>query len=62
MLILGGRLQADFGEIPTGVTATDVVPTITEMPRKHGVVGKFVEFYGDGVGQVPLANWPPSAT
>ncbi len=44
------------GEIPTGVTATDVVLTITEMLRKHGVVGKFVEFYGDGVGQVPLAN------
>ena len=44
------------GEIPTGVTATDVVLTITEMLRKHGVVGKFVEFYGQGVGQVPLAN------
>jgi aconitate hydratase len=44
------------GEIPTGVTATDVVLTITEQLRKHGVVGKFVEFYGDGVGQVPLAN------
>ena len=44
------------GEIPTGVTATDVVLTITEMLRKHGVVGKFVEFYGEGVGQVPLAN------
>lgn len=44
------------GEIPTGVTATDVVLTITDMLRQHGVVGKFVEFYGDGVGQVPLAN------
>ncbi|MER3388337.1 MAG: aconitate hydratase AcnA [Microcella pacifica] len=44
------------GAIPTGVTATDVVLTITEMLRKHGVVGKFVEFYGDGVAQVPLAN------
>ncbi|QOD94698.1 aconitate hydratase AcnA [Chryseoglobus sp. 28M-23] len=44
------------GSIPTGVTATDVVLTITEMLRKHGVVGKFVEFYGDGVAQVPLAN------
>ena len=44
------------GEIPTGATATDVVLTITEMLRKHGVVGKFVEFYGAGVGQVPLAN------
>jgi aconitate hydratase len=44
------------GSIPTGVTATDVVLTITQMLRKHGVVGKFVEFYGEGVGQVPLAN------
>jgi len=44
------------GSIPTGATATDVVLTITEMLRKHGVVGKFVEFYGDGVGSVPLAN------
>ncbi|WP_329061895.1 aconitate hydratase [Amycolatopsis sp. NBC_01480] len=44
------------GEIPTGVTATDVVLTITEMLRKHGVVSKFVEFYGDGVASVPLAN------
>ena len=44
------------GEIPAGVTATDVVLTITQMLRQHGVVGKFVEFYGSGVGQVPLAN------
>lgn len=44
------------GSIPAGATATDVVLTITEMLREHGVVGKFVEFYGDGVGQVPLAN------
>ncbi len=44
------------GAIPTGVTATDVVLTITEMLRKHGVVGKFVEFYGAGVAAVPLAN------
>ncbi len=44
------------GEIPTGITATDVVLTITEKLRKHGVVGKFVEFYGAGVGAVPLAN------
>ncbi len=44
------------GAIPTGVTATDVVLTITEMLRQHGVVGKFVEFYGEGVGAVPLAN------
>ncbi|MCX0276661.1 aconitate hydratase AcnA [Nocardia zapadnayensis] len=44
------------GEIPSGVTATDVVLTITDMLRQHGVVGKFVEFYGQGVGSVPLAN------
>ncbi|MEP6478291.1 MAG: aconitate hydratase [Rhodoglobus sp.] len=44
------------GSIPTGVTATDVVLTITQMLRKHGVVGKFVEFYGAGVASVPLAN------
>lgn len=44
------------GELPQGATATDLVLTITEMLRKHGVVGKFVEFYGDGVGAVPLAN------
>ena len=44
------------GSIPTGVTATDVVLTITEQLRKHGVVGKFVEFYGAGVSSVPLAN------
>ena len=44
------------GIIPTGVTATDVVLTITEQLRKHGVVGKFVEFYGAGVAAVPLAN------
>jgi aconitate hydratase len=44
------------GSIKPGVTATDVVLTITEMLRKHGVVGKFVEFYGAGVGAVPLAN------
>jgi aconitate hydratase len=44
------------GEIPAGATATDVVLTITQMLRSHGVVGKFVEFYGEGVGAVPLAN------
>ncbi|MGB3185238.1 MAG: aconitate hydratase, partial [Ornithinimicrobium sp.] len=44
------------GEIPAGATATDVVLTITEMLRDHGVVGKFVEFYGAGVSSVPLAN------
>jgi len=44
------------GELPTGATATDLVLTITEKLRKHGVVGKFVEFYGEGVGAVPLAD------
>ena len=51
--VVGFRLT---GEIPVGVTATDVVLTITEQLRAHGVVGKFVEFYGDGVAAVPLAN------
>lgn len=51
--VVGFKLS---GSIPTGATATDVVLTITEMLRKHGVVGKFVEFYGAGVGSVPLAN------
>ncbi len=45
-----------LGELPDGSTATDLVLTITEMLRKHGVVGKFVEFYGSGVSAVPLAN------
>lgn len=44
------------GQLNDGVTATDLVLTITDMLRKHGVVGKFVEFYGSGVGAVPLAN------
>ncbi|MFJ6419316.1 aconitate hydratase AcnA [Paeniglutamicibacter sp. NPDC091659] len=51
--VVGFKLN---GSIPAGATATDVVLTITEMLRKHGVVGKFVEFYGQGVAQVPLAN------
>ena len=51
--VVGFKLS---GSIPTGVTATDVVLTITQMLRKHGVVGKFVEFYGEGVAAVPLAN------
>jgi aconitate hydratase len=51
--VVGFKLN---GEIPSGVTATDVVLTITEMLRAHGVVGKFVEFYGQGVSAVPLAN------
>ncbi|MER5622449.1 aconitate hydratase AcnA [Streptosporangium sp. NPDC002544] len=44
------------GKLPAGATATDLVLTITEMLREHGVVGKFVEFYGEGVSSVPLAN------
>ncbi|GEL25275.1 aconitate hydratase [Pseudonocardia sulfidoxydans NBRC 16205] len=51
--VLGFKLS---GEIPAGVTATDVVLTITQMLRQQGVVGKFVEFYGAGVSAVPLAN------
>ena len=51
--VVGFRLT---GSIPAGATATDVVLTITQMLRAHGVVGKFVEFYGEGVAQVPLAN------
>ena len=44
------------GALPATTTATDLVLTITEMLRKHGVVGKFVEFHGDGVSAVPVAN------
>src|SRR6059058_2005503 len=51
--VVGFKLN---GELPEGATATDLVLTITEMLREHGVVGKFVEFYGAGVGAVPLAN------
>ena len=51
--VVGFRLT---GSIPAGATATDVVLTITQMLRAHGAVGKFVEFYGEGVAQVPLAN------
>ncbi|HEX7350089.1 aconitate hydratase AcnA [Brachybacterium sp.] len=51
--VVGFKLS---GSIPTAATATDVVLTITEMLRQHGAVGKFVEFYGEGVTQVPLAN------
>lgn len=51
--VVGFKLS---GSIPAAVTATDVVLTITQMLRQHGVVGKFVEFYGEGVAQVPLAN------
>jgi aconitate hydratase len=51
--VVGFKLH---GELPAGSTATDLVLTITEMLRAHGVVGKFVEFYGSGVSAVPLAN------
>ncbi|EMQ98001.1 aconitate hydratase AcnA [Paeniglutamicibacter gangotriensis] len=51
--VVGFKLK---GSIAAGATATDVVLTITEILRKHGVVGKFVEFYGEGVAEVPLAN------
>ena len=51
--VVGFKLS---GKLPEGTTATDLVLTITEMLRQHKVVGKFVEFYGTGVSQVPLAN------
>jgi aconitate hydratase len=51
--VVGFRLS---GKLPEGTTATDLVLTITQMLREHKVVGKFVEFYGSGVGEVPLAN------
>ena len=51
--VVGFKLS---GSLPEGATATDLVLTITEMLREHKVVGKFVEFYGPGVSQVPLAN------
>ena len=51
--VVGFKLR---GQIPPVVTATDVVLTITQQLREHGVVGKFVEFYGEGVAEVPLAN------
>src|SRR3546814_17515178 len=51
--VVGFKLS---GDLPEGTTATDLVLTITEMLREHGVVGKFVEFYGHGVSALPLAN------
>ena len=51
--VVGFKLS---GKLPEGATATDLVLTITEMLREHKVVGKFVEFFGPGVSQVPLAN------
>ncbi|NWA59321.1 aconitate hydratase AcnA [Pantoea sp. B9002] len=44
------------GKLRPGITATDLVLTVTQMLRKHGVVGKFVEFYGDGLADLPLAD------
>ncbi|WP_459605056.1 aconitase family protein, partial [Enterobacter hormaechei] len=44
------------GKLREGITATDLVLTVTQMLRKHGVVGKFVEFYGDGLDTLPLAD------
>src|SRR3954469_25845877 len=51
--VVGFKLR---GELPEGATATDLVLTVTEMLRRKGVVGKFVEFFGDGVGRLPLAD------
>ncbi len=51
--VVGFKLR---GELPIGTTATDLVLVITQMLRNHGVVGKFVEFYGPGVSQLPMAN------
>jgi aconitate hydratase len=51
--VLGFKLS---GRLPEGATATDLVLTVTQMLRERGVVGKFVEFYGPGVGNVPLAD------
>jgi aconitate hydratase len=51
--VVGFKLS---GQLPVGTTATDLALTITEILRKHGVVGKFVEFYGPGVVSVPMAN------
>ncbi len=45
-----------FGQLPEGATATDLVLTVTQMLRKKGVVGKFVEFFGDGLASLPLAD------
>jgi aconitate hydratase len=52
-LVVGVRVS---GVLPEGATATDLVLTVTEMLRKKGVVGKFVEFFGDGLAQMPLAD------
>jgi aconitate hydratase len=51
--VVGVRLH---GQLPAGTTATDLVLTITELLRRHGVIGKFVEFYGEGVSALPVAD------
>ncbi|MFC0225864.1 aconitate hydratase AcnA [Serratia aquatilis] len=51
--VVGFKLN---GKLREGITATDLVLTVTQMLRKHGVVGKFVEFYGDGLAELPLAD------
>src|SRR3546814_6424846 len=51
--VVGFKLR---GKLPEGATATDLVLTVTQMLRKQGVVGKFVEFYGDGLQHLPLAD------
>ena len=56
--VVGFKLS---GSLPEGATATDLVLTITELLRQHGVVGKFVEFYGPGVSAVPGPSWPMSS-
>jgi aconitate hydratase len=57
MLMPGGhRLQADRQAMKEGVTATDLVLTVTQMLRKKGVVGKFVEFFGPGLANMTLAD------
>ncbi|CAL5341724.1 unnamed protein product [Camellia sinensis] len=53
LVLLGSKLS---GKLRNGVTATDLVLTVTQMLRKHGVVGKFVEFYGEGICELSLAN------
>ncbi|MDP1260147.1 aconitase family protein, partial [Klebsiella quasipneumoniae] len=51
--VIGFKLT---GKLKEGITATDLVLTVTQMLRKKGVVGKFVEFYGDGLADLPLAD------
>jgi aconitate hydratase len=57
--VIGFKLT---GKLKEGITATDLVLTVTQMLRKKGVVGKFVEFYGDGLADLPWPTAPPSPT